>query len=113
MTKKKISEKQNTSSKNIRADRRIDESKFEVHKPLEYLLNEDNILGAIAECLDEKDLQGIVEIVKIYNKTLRRSKLLRQDTVTQLPILNYQNQLPGVMHEAPRQAAKLALKKSS
>jgi hypothetical protein len=68
MIKKKIPEKRKKFSKSIA----LDESRFEEHKPLDYLLNKKNILRGIAECLDENDLQGIIEIITIHKRALRR-----------------------------------------
>ncbi len=110
MTRKKISAKQRTSLKNICLDNKIDESKFEVHQPFAYLLNENNILRGIAECLDAKDLKGIIEIVKIYNRTLREAKALEKNESSRPVALKKTKQIPLTYEDRERRAV-LAVKK--
>ncbi len=69
MVKKKISKHQKISSKKLK-----DEYIFEEHNPLEYLVDSDNLVNAITECLKEKDFKGIAELIKIYHAAIKRYK---------------------------------------
>ncbi len=75
MVKIKTSGKQKISSK--KEVTLIDQNQLEERKPLEYLLNEDNIARAIAECLAEHDFEGIAEVLKYHFKAVKRSKLMQ------------------------------------
>ncbi len=47
---------------------------FEEYRPLEFILNKENILRAIAECLQKGDFEGILEVIQIYKRALKRAK---------------------------------------
>lgn len=69
MVSSKTLEKQKTSSK--KQSTKIDTSKFKRRVPFEYTTNKDNILRAIEECVQEKDLPGILEVIIIYFEALQ------------------------------------------
>lgn len=71
MVRAKISAKQKTSSKKAI---KIDESKFAERKPFEYLTNEANILEAVAECVGNNDLEGVVEVIEAYLEAVQGRK---------------------------------------
>lgn len=56
----------------------LDESEFTEHDPFEFLLNRDNIIKAIKECVKENDLDGVMEMVRIYRQAVRCSKIVNQ-----------------------------------
>jgi hypothetical protein len=53
---------------------KVDISRFNVYKPFEYILDKANILRAIEECVNEGDLEGVMEMVRIYRRAVRDAK---------------------------------------
>ncbi len=47
---------------------------FDEYNRLEFLLNKDNILDAIEECVEKRDLEHVIETIGMYRKALRRTK---------------------------------------
>lgn len=76
MVKNKISKKQKAYSKKELT--LTDDKIFHKHDPLENLLDKKIVIGAIAECVKENDFEGIVEIIQIYMRALKRSKSVQQ-----------------------------------
>ena len=81
MAKKKTFKKQKTSSR--KPNSRIDLSKFEERKPLEFLLDKNNIVNAVIECLDSNDIDGIVEVLQMHFWALQ--KLQNQKASSRVP----------------------------
>jgi hypothetical protein len=42
------------------------------HNPSDYILNTDNLGKAIAECLHDNDMEGVIEIIEIYLDTYEK-----------------------------------------
>lgn len=72
MAKIKTSEKHTISSKDIVKLKKVTFKKFDA---LSYILNKENVLSAIAECLEENDFEGILEVVQMYLEALKEKKL--------------------------------------
>ncbi len=76
MGKKKISKKQERSSragkkataKNLKGLKQV--------KPTKYLTREKNAGGAILECLQNNDPEGVMEVLGIYLEAVNKSKLI-------------------------------------
>lgn len=77
MVKRKILEKQKISSqKNVI---KLDTRHCKEFQPFEYILNKENILGAVKECLQENDFEGIIEVIQIYLRTVKRAKKYKKE----------------------------------
>lgn len=72
MAKIKISKKHKTSSKKNYI--KINKQLFEEYKPFKNTLNKKVILQAIAECVQAGDFDGVLEIITIYIRALKRAK---------------------------------------
>lgn len=71
MAKRKTLEKQKISSKNIT---KLNTANCKRYQPFVCTLNKENVLEAIAQCLDENDFEGIIEVIQIYLRAVKRSK---------------------------------------
>lgn len=93
MAKIKTSEKQEASSQ-TKHFVKVDESKCKIHDPFEYLLDKKNILKAIEECVQENDLEGVIEMIRIYRRAVRESKRFDLSAGTRKTISrnNYESQ---------------------
>ncbi len=53
------------------------------HDPFKYLLDEDNFVRTIRECIDNDDPKGVIEVIEIYLDALERSKFLKNVIIPQ------------------------------
>ena len=77
MVKTKISEKRGASQADVKFVE-LNGVLYEEDDSLSWLLNEDNILAALAECVEEKDLKGALEVVRSYQYARKMARRLEK-----------------------------------
>lgn len=77
MIKTELSRKQKT----MREKKELNDEEVLIvkkHDPFKHLLDIDNLVRAIRECIEENDPEGLIEVIEIYLDALEKSKFLRK-----------------------------------
>lgn len=80
MGKKKTSEKRRIFSKKPNFIE-IHGILYEEEEPLDWLLDEDNVLAGLAECVKDRDMKGAFEIMRTYQWARRRAKKIEKESM--------------------------------
>ncbi len=78
MAKTKISEKRGASQAEVKYIE-LNGILYQEDDSLAWLLDEDNILAALAECVEEKDLKGALGVIRSYQYACKMARRLERE----------------------------------